>query len=253
MCCTFATTKRNTMGEAMQHITTKQAETRNQTKGAAMFQLYETLQDYGAVALAFQSDNNNVRAAVSREKNRVKAKALETNGKFEAVPEKSGAPITGKIPKAVNYSVPGGKARPVAEFFKTISMLDIAYTVNVAAAFYGMWFFLNLIGLFFGAIYALLSFHALGMAKRNDTPASAELAIQAVWALELVASVFHFATINYAIWHYNSLETGEKLPFRIYENLNAPSIIAGIFAFVALVGGVYCVQMTLNISKEKTK
>ena len=170
---------------------------------------------------------------------RLNAMYIEMNGEIKSEVNGSEGPVGAKVQ-------PPGTVNLVK-----IGLLDIAYTVNVAAACYGMWFFLNLIGGFFAVIYALLSFHALGMAKSNDTPESAKLGIQAVWALELVAAVFHFATVNYAIWHYNSLETSERLPFRIYENLQAPSIIAGVFAFVALIGGVYCVQMTLNITNEK--
>ena len=133
------------MNATMQHITAQQPATRNQSKGAAMFQLYETLLDYDAVARAFQSDTNNVRAAVSREKKRAAQTHGETSDKFDAVLEKSS---TNNFKVKAVKPAPGGNVRSVAAFFSAVALwstfilptlASVANTYGISEAFSVHW------------------------------------------------------------------------------------------------------------------
>lgn len=90
--------------------------------------------------------------------------------------------------------------------------LEAVFYATTAAACYGFVTALpGVIGWALAAVYALLCFNSLQMAKNEDIPATAEHGKNRIWALELVAVFAHYFTVNRALWsNLDALPFGVK-------------------------------------------
>lgn len=79
--------------------------------------------------------------------------------------------------------------------------LEAVFYATTAAACYGFVTALpGVIGWALAAVYALLCFNSLQMAKDEAIPETAEHGKNRIWALELVAVFAHYFTVNRALW-----------------------------------------------------
>ena len=158
-----------------------------------------------------------------------------------------------EIPKPAKVSDPKKVAAPanstkLQKLLASLTALDAVYFIVVCAGIYSAYFFLYEIGAVLGAIYALVSYHAMRMAKSRDSQSTATAGIVAVIMLEALGSFAHFSMFNLRI--FQAAKTG-VLPFDAWQNPELPSIIAAVIsAFVALTG-VYCVWVTHAQTQEK--
>ena len=130
---------------------------------------------------------------------------------------------------------------------QSITALDAVYAFVIGIGIYSAVFFLAEIGIALGAIYALISYHAMWMAKNRKSQSTAAAGIFAVVVLETLGSFAHFSMFNLRI--FQAAKSG-VLPFDAWQNPELPSVVAVVIsAFVALTG-IYCVWVTHAQTRE---
>jgi hypothetical protein len=147
----------------------------------------------------------------------------------------------------VNEVLPN-KENGLVTFLKGLTMLDVVFFTNVAVADYGLCFLMKEMGIAWGFIYTLVSFHALGMAKNRKSQVTAQYGIMAVWVLEILSFFIHLSMFNLRVWQ--AAKHGE-LPFNAWENQHVPFYIAALLAALFSTSAIYAVSITLALTKEK--
>lgn len=84
--------------------------------------------------------------------------------------------------------------------YKALELEAVFYATTGAACYGFVTALPGVIGWALAAVYALLCFNSLEMAKNEDIPATAEHGKNRIWALELVAVFAHYFTVNRAMW-----------------------------------------------------
>jgi hypothetical protein len=174
------------------------------------------------------------------------------NGHIEHAPKKA------ETPKPAPVKSTGIKANPVPVVIPVeqpkkrrlpaVTMLDIVYYTTIATAVYGLWFTLKEMGLAFAVPYALVSFHALSMAKNPESRQTAKAGLGAVVVLEVLTFFVHLVLFN--LRAVQAAKAG-TLPFSYWETTEMPFYIACILAGLFSAAGVYAVAVTFSLTSEK--
>lgn len=134
------------------------------------------------------------------------------------------------------------------QYFQNLTALDAVYLIVICTGVYSLYFFLNEIGIALGAVYALISYHAMRMAKSRKSQSTASAGIVAVVVLEALGSFAHFSMFNLRI--FQAAKAG-VLPFDAWQNPETPATIALVISAFVGLSGVYCVWVTHAQTREK--
>lgn len=141
-------------------------------------------------------------------------------------------------------------AKPAKAFkyLQNLTALDAVYLIVICTGVYSLYFFLNEIGIALGAVYALISYHAMRMAKSRKSQSTASAGIVAVVVLEALGSFAHFSMFNLRI--FQAAKAG-VLPFDAWQSPETPATIALVISAFVGLSGVYCVWVTHAQTREK--
>jgi hypothetical protein len=159
-----------------------------------------------------------------------------------AAPAKRVNPAPVQVQEVVPVVQPKKRRWPV------VTMLDVVYYTTIATAVYGLWFTLKEMGLAFAVPYALVSFHALSMAKNPESRQTAKAGLGAVVVLEILTFFIHLVLFNLRAVQAAKADT---LPFSYWETTEMPFYIACILAGLFSAAGVYAVAVTFSLTSEK--
>lgn len=166
----------------------------------------------------------------------------EKQARRRAVPAKR----VDQAPVQVQEVVP--VVQPKKSMLPVVTMLDVVYYTTIATAVYGLWFTLREMGLAFAVPYALVSFHALSMAKNPESRKTAKAGLGAVVVLEILTFFVHLVLFNLRAVQAAKSNT---LPFSYWETTEMPFYIACILAALFSAAGVYAVAVTFSLTSEK--
>jgi len=138
--------------------------------------------------------------------------------------------------------------QPKKRRLPAVTMLDVVYYTTIATAVYGLWFTLKEMGAAFAVPYALVSFHALSMAKNPESRQTAKAGLGAVVVLEVLTFFIHLVLFNLRAVQAAKANT---LPFSYWETTEMPFYIACIMAGLFSAAGVYAVAVTFSLTSEK--
>lgn len=151
-------------------------------------------------------------------------------------------------PQQKEVSEQARKPAKVFQYFQNLTALDAVYLIVICTGVYSLYFFLNEIGVALGAVYALISYHAMRMAKSRKSQSTASAGIVAVVVLEALGSFAHFSMFNLRI--FQAAKAG-VLPFDAWQNPETPATIALVISAFVGLSGVYCVWVTHAQTREK--
>lgn len=166
----------------------------------------------------------------------------EKPARRRAVPAKRANPAPVQVQEVAPVVQPKKRSWPV------VTMLDIVYYTTIATAVYGLWFTLREMGFAFAVPYALVSFHALSMAKNPESRQTAKAGLGAVVVLEVLTFFVHLVLFNLRAVQAAKADT---LPFSYWETTEMPFYIACIMAGLFSAAGVYAVAVTFSLTTEK--
>lgn len=141
-------------------------------------------------------------------------------------------------------------------------LLDGVYFFTIGTGCLAMWNIFGVWAVSLIAPYALISFHALSMAKDPEITQTAERARGAVVVLEFIASVFDIALFHDLLWRDGNYK---KLPFQIREayipeiegwgwhNGWIPIATACFVSVCLFAAAFYAVDTRLAITRERAK
>ena len=174
------------------------------------------------------------------------------NGHVETVLQKADTPKPAPVKRSTSKPVPVQVVAPVQQPKKrrlpVVTMLDIVYYTTIATAIYGLWFTLREMGAAFAVPYAMVSFHALSMAKSPESRQTAKWGLGAVVVLEILTFFIHLVLFNLRAVQAAKADT---LPFSYWETTEMPFYIACILAALFSAAGVYAVAVTFSLTSEK--
>lgn len=153
-----------------------------------------------------------------------------------------------QLPQQKEVSEQQRKPAKTFQYFQNLTALDAVYLIVICTGVYSLYFFLNEIGLALGAVYALISYHAMRMAKSRKSQSTASAGIVAVVVLEALGSFAHFSMFNLRI--FQAAKAG-VLPFDAWQNPETPATIALVISAFVGLSGVYCVWVTHAQTREK--
>lgn len=157
-------------------------------------------------------------------------------------------PVKRATSKPMPVPVVSPAQQPKKRRWQVVTMLDVVYYTTIATAVYGLWFTLREMGAAFAVPYALVSFHALSMAKNPESRQTAKAGLGAVVVLEILTFFVHLVLFNLRAVQAAKADT---LPFSYWETTEMPFVIACILAALFSAAGVYAVAVTFSLTSEK--
>lgn len=136
----------------------------------------------------------------------------------------------------------------LTKLLQAVSKIEFAFYLNMALANYGLWVFLDTIGIVWAMMYNIISLHALSMTRNSHSAQSAKKGIAFVWVLECLTFFIHFALFNRKLWDKGF---AGHLGFDVYEMYMLPGVIAFVLSAIMVAGAIYSITISLSITNEK--